>query len=84
MLRDQITKWTRIGRESFAGKAKDVQNRAVGVMYEARKAVAKQDVDQATETTPAAGHTNGYGSSVPDYERNEQPVTSEVASDLLT
>ena len=76
LLRDQITKWTRIGRESFAGKAKDVQNRAQGVMYEARKAVAKQDVDQQTETTPVSGHTNGYGSV--DYDHNEQPVTSEV------
>ena len=77
LLRDQFTKWTRIGRETFAGKAKDVQNRAVGVVYEARKAVARQDVDQAPETVPGSTHTNGYGSSA-DYERNEQPVTSEV------
>jgi hypothetical protein len=76
LLRDQISKWTRIGREQVYGKAKDVQNRAVGVMYEARKAVASKDLDEATETMPAATHTNGYGTS--EYERNDQPVTSEV------
>ena len=75
LLRDQIVKWTRIGRESAEGKAKDLRNRAVGVMYEARKVVAKDDIDDATDTM-SASHTGGNGSS--SYERSEQPVTSEV------
>ena len=78
LFRDQVVKWSRISRETFAGKAKDVQNRAVGVMYEARKAVARQDIEEQTETIPAA-HSGGNGSSGRvDYERSEQPVTSEV------
>jgi hypothetical protein len=76
LLRAQISKWTRIGRESAEGKAKDLRNRAVGVMYEARKAVAKPDVDQATDAMPAA-RAGGNGSST-GYERSEQPVTSEI------
>lgn len=77
LLRDQVVKWTRIGREQAAGKAKDLQNRAVGVMYEARKAVAKPETDEVSDTL-STPHSSGNGSSSLGYERSETPVTSEV------
>lgn len=39
LLRDKLAKWARIGRETAEGKAKDLRNRTVGVMTEARKTV---------------------------------------------
>ena len=48
LLRDQVNKWTRIGRETAEGKAKDFRNRTIGVMHEARKAA-----EGATETAEA-------------------------------
>lgn len=39
LLRDKLAKWLRTGRETAEGKAKDVRNRSVGVMAEARKTV---------------------------------------------
>jgi hypothetical protein len=70
-------KWTRIGRESVAGKAKDVQNRAVGVMYEARKSV-RSEADQVTDPMASStrGQTNGNGT--PIESGYDQPVPSEI------
>jgi hypothetical protein len=71
LLRDQLVKWTRIGRETAEGKAKDVRNRATGVMYEARKQVGgTAEADQPTDTYAEAR------ARVED--RNEQPVTTEI------
>jgi hypothetical protein len=39
LLRDKLAKWASIGREAAEGKAKDLRNRTVGVMAEARKTV---------------------------------------------
>jgi hypothetical protein len=39
VLRDKVGKWLRSGRETAEGKAKDLRNRTVGVMAEARKTV---------------------------------------------
>lgn len=39
LLRDQLTRWTRIGRERASDTAKDFRDRTVGVMHEAQKAV---------------------------------------------
>jgi gas vesicle protein len=39
VLRDKLGKWLRSGRETAEGKAKDLRNRTVGVMAEARKTV---------------------------------------------
>jgi hypothetical protein len=39
LLRDKLVKWARISRETAEGKAKDLRNRTVGVMAEARKTV---------------------------------------------
>lgn len=39
LLRDKLAKWARIGREAAEGTAKDLRNRTVGVMAEARKTV---------------------------------------------
>jgi hypothetical protein len=63
LLRDQVVTWTRIGREQAAGKAKDIQNRAVGVMYEARKAVIKKDIEPAATAARAPSITNATSSN---------------------
>lgn len=88
-LRDQIMKWTRIGRESATVKAKDVRNRTVGVMSDARNAVAsKTGVESAdpqalesetksysTDST-SNGQDNGYDTSAGSNERPvEQPIS---------
>jgi hypothetical protein len=39
LLRDKLAKWARAGRATAEGKAKDLRNRTVGVMAEARKTV---------------------------------------------
>jgi hypothetical protein len=57
LLRDQLTKWTRLGRERAAGTAKDFRNRTVGVMHEAQRAVMRDETPSdaitgfSTETT---------------------------------
>jgi hypothetical protein len=61
LLRDQLTKWTRISRRTAEGTAKDVRNRTVGVMHEARKAVASRTGVPAD--TSESGSSNGYGSA---------------------
>jgi len=63
LLRDQLTKWTRIGRQSAAGKAKDVRNRTVGVMHEARKAVVPQTGAGSNESDAVANETQSYSTS---------------------
>jgi hypothetical protein len=39
VLREKLAKWARSGRETAEGTAKDLRNRTVGVMAEARKTV---------------------------------------------
>jgi hypothetical protein len=63
LLRDQLTKWTRVGRETATGKAKDIRNRTVGVMHEARKAVGVPVGVGAEESGPPTG--NGYENADP-------------------
>jgi hypothetical protein len=80
LLRDQLTKWTRISRETAEGTAKDVRNRAVGVMHEAQKAVNSRSGMGEDMTELASG--NGYGSrDTADSQQSpftEQPQRSEV------
>jgi hypothetical protein len=42
-LQAQLTRWTRVGRETAALKATEFRNRTVGVMAEARKAVGASE-----------------------------------------
>jgi ElaB/YqjD/DUF883 family membrane-anchored ribosome-binding protein len=80
LLRDQLTKWTRIGRRTAEGTAKDFRNRTVGVMHEARKAVASR-TGETDEMTKLASSTNGYGArETPDYEQSPftEPQPSQV------
>lgn len=76
LLRDQITKWTRITRETASGKAQDFRNRSVGVMHEARKAV--EDVTESGEET--VERTNGYETADPSTTDTwgEQPIESRI------
>lgn len=63
LLRDQLLRWTRIGRESATGKAKDVRNRTVGVMYEARRAVSSKTGAESNETDALENESNSYSTS---------------------
>lgn len=80
LLRDQLTKLTRISRETAEGTAKDVKNRAVGVMHEAQKAVTSRTGMGDDMTELASG--NGFGShETTDPHQSpftEQPQPSEV------
>jgi hypothetical protein len=60
LLRDKLTKWTRIGRQTAEGTAKDVRNRTVGVMHEARKAVTSRTGMGEGMTELASANSNGY------------------------
>ena len=78
LLRDQLVKWTRVTREGAEGKAKDVRNRAVGAVYEARKTVSgKTEEEQQMDTIATAARSQNQGNGA-DTERAEQPVTSDI------
>lgn len=65
LFRDQLNKWTRIGRETVAGTAKDLRNRSAGVMHETRKAVsgltgeAAANAEDETSMYAPTGFGNG-------------------------
>ncbi len=89
LLRDQLMKWTRIGRESATGKAKDVRNRTAGVMYEARKAVVSKTgaesgetdgLDTETQTYSTAINSNGENTGWDTAEgSNQRPVEQPIS-----
>jgi hypothetical protein len=80
LLRDKLGKWTRISRQTAEGTAKDVRNRAVGVMHEAQKAVTSRSGMGEDMTELASG--NGYGThDAAEPEQSpftEQPEHSQV------
>ena len=87
LLRDQLTKWTRIGRETAQGKAKDLRNRTTGLAHETRKAVTNiggGSETQTDETSTASGSlawggdTNGNSPVAVPIEGSDQPMTSEI------
>jgi hypothetical protein len=61
LLRDQLTKWTRVGRETAEGKAKDLRNRTIGAMHETRKVVSGA-ANGAAEAETSMYAPTGYGS----------------------
>lgn len=89
LLRDQLMKWTRVGRKSAAGKAKDVRNRTVGVMYEARKAVVSKTGAESTETEGLENESHSYSTATngnsqsngfdPAEGTNERPVEQPIS-----
>ena len=89
LFRDQVTKWTGIGRRAVEGRAKDLSNRTAGLAHEARKAVdggsggGTEATDADEFASPSGeqvgvgpGTGNGYGQS--DYQESNQRQTSEV------
>lgn len=54
LLRDQLTKWTRIAGETVSGRAKDLSNRAVGAAHEMRKTAAGGTVAKTDQPIVAA------------------------------
>jgi hypothetical protein len=93
LLREQLGKWTRVGRKTAAGKAVDLRNRTVGLAHEARKQVtsitgtteAQDQPEESGAYTNGASGSNGHTYGVP-IETGEQtapdfanqPQTSEV------
>lgn len=67
-LREQLTKWTRIGREAATSKAKDLRNAAESAI-ESRKAVVPIEPEPEVQTF----QTYGYGST----QTPESPETIE-------
>jgi hypothetical protein len=62
LLRDQLNKWTRVGRDAAEGKAKDLRNRAEGAVIEARKAVVSIE-PEVSELDTATYESYAYGST---------------------
>ncbi len=81
LLRDQLAKWTRIGRESATGKAKDVRNRTVGVMDEARKVVTSRTATESTDGDPLATEAPSYSSATNGNSQTGGYETSEQSSE---
>jgi hypothetical protein len=78
LLRDQLTKWTRVTRETAAGKAKDLSNRAAGAANEARKAVGVPVGEPDYEIDRPTG--NGYepsDASTTDTWGEQTPLAEE-------
>lgn len=80
LLRDQLTKWTRISRQTAEGTAKDVRNRTVGVMHEAKKAVTSRTGmgEDMTELTYGNGYASHETAEAEQSPFTEQPQPSEV------
>ncbi|HUR15713.1 MAG TPA: hypothetical protein VMZ33_00380 [Candidatus Limnocylindrales bacterium] len=78
MLREQLTKWTRMGRDTVQGKARDLQNRAAG----ARSAAAGLTHDgQDSEDVQDMFAETGFGSDpVITDSRAGQPFGQENGS----
>lgn len=76
LLQDQVSKWTRIGRERLSGRAEDLRNRTIGLTHEARAALggAAESIDDEP--------WEGIGESTPDVseelERTDEAIRSEV------
>ena len=77
LLRDQLNKWTRIGRQTAEGTAKDVRNRTVGVMHEARKAVNSRTGMGDDMQELASSNSNGYSYSSQETTESEQSPFTE-------
>lgn len=94
LLRDQVARWTRIGRQTATSKAGELRNRTIDLAQEAKKAVAGVVPQESNlgelvgETNAHAGSNgafNGYGHDADHGEGDQttdqqthQPVNSEV------
>ena len=75
LLRDQLNKWTRVGREAASGKAKDIRNRAEGAVIEARKAVVSIE-PEVSELDTTTYESYAYGSTqTPESPENAEQET---------
>ena len=86
LFRDQLNKWTRIGRETAAGTARDLRNRSVGVMHETRKAVSsvtgQADADAETSMYDPTGYGNVSDNAQPSpFTDSWQAPADSQASD---
>ena len=57
LIRDKAVKYNRETREAIEAKAKDLSNRAKGVVYELKSAVSPEN--ESTTGEPVAGWSNG-------------------------
>ena len=84
LLRDQLMKWLRMGREAATGRATDLRNRTTGLAHEARKAIPsgsgtpEHDEDMLAETRYGEFESglpgNGSTSSSDQYTGRAIPI----------
>ncbi|MEO6349076.1 MAG: hypothetical protein ABIP53_00295 [Candidatus Limnocylindrales bacterium] len=88
LLREQLTKWTRMGQQAASSKAADLRSRTAELANEAKKAVGNvtEAADEAVSEadtiaddygTYGTGSNGGAYQSVP-IEGDEQRVSSEI------
>jgi hypothetical protein len=76
LLRDQLTKWTRVGRESVSGRATDLRNRTTGLAHETRKAIGGAGTEETEIDTHAETGYGEFESQLPEngsegYDANQ-------------
>lgn len=83
LLRDRLTRWTSIGRETATERAKELRHMTSGVMADARQAVSQRigDADSGvteaeTTTYESSAHASGNG-----HGHSEGKLDSEQTSD---
>ena len=83
LLRDQVTKWSRVAGESLSGQMQDLRNRSIGVAHELRRGVesATGSGDGQTEQD-LAGATPDASMDLAstDQAATEQPVAQPAGS----
>jgi gas vesicle protein len=98
LLRGQLTKWTRLGRDKAAATASDVRNRSMELAEEARKTVESKsnDIDSeigqlrtsaADSTSPdlqgvGPGSGNGWPSPIESNQSTTETTEHQVTSDI--
>ncbi len=84
LFRDQLNKWTRIGRQTAAGTAKDLRNRSVGVMHETRKAVSGLTADVKPDAETSVYAPTNYGSDAENQESSPFTDSWQAPEDSRT
>lgn len=81
LMRDQLTKWSRITSESLNGQMKDLRNRSVGMAHELRRGVESVSSSAEQRETEMAGTTPDAAGSLAGTDQaagQEQPVSQTV------
>jgi hypothetical protein len=76
LLRDQLTKWTRLGRETVSGRATDLRNRTAGLAHETKKAIGGAGTDETGVDTHAETGFGDFESQLPSNGNEGYDYTS--------